>query len=291
MKEAFEVVGIRPYPKQVQQIKKEKQPIVSIVVFISIVLGCLFIPLFLHKDATNINLYTTNLSPNTSHLFGTDTLGRDIFSLIWIGGRISLTIGILSTIISTILAIIIGTTSACAPKYIDTLIMRSIDILLSIPSLLLILFLQAIIGTTNILTLSIIIGITSWTTISKVIRTEVIQLKQSEYVIASKCMGASFWYVLYKHLLPNFISSIMFMVIMNVRNAIVIESTLSFMGMGLPLEMISWGTMLSEAEKALLTNSWWIILIPGIFLITTLLCMTNIGSYMRKQSNRKESNL
>ena len=83
----------------------------------------------------------------------------------------------------------------------------------------------------------------------------------------------------------------MFMVIMNVRTAIISESTLSFMGIGLPLEIISWGSMLSLSEKALMTGSWWIILIPGLFLVTTLLCLTNIGNYLRKSANRKESNL
>ena len=104
-------------------------------------------------------------------------------------------------------------------------------------------------------------------------------------------MGGKFFHILQKHLTPNFIVSIMFMVVMNVRGAIGSESTLSFMGMGLPLEIISWGSMLSLSEKALLTRSWWIILIPGAFLVTLLMCLTNIGNYLRKAANRKESNL
>ena len=90
---------------------------------------------------------------------------------------------------------------------------------------------------------------------------------------------------------PNFLASIMFMVVMNVRGAICTESTLSFMGMGLPLEIISWGSMLSLAEKALMTKSWWIIMIPGAFLVTLLMCLTNVGNYLRRNANRKESNL
>ena len=86
-------------------------------------------------------------------------------------------------------------------------------------------------------------------------------------------------------------SSIMFMVVMNIRSAIVAESTLSFMGIGLPIEKISWGSMLSLADKAMMSKSWWMILIPGLFLVTTLMCITNIGNYLRKQSNQKESNL
>lgn len=104
-------------------------------------------------------------------------------------------------------------------------------------------------------------------------------------------MGAGFWHVLFKHLTPNLVSAIMFMVVMNIRGAIVAESTLSFMGIGLPLEVISWGSMLSQAERSLLSGCWWIILIPGVFLAVTLLCITNIGNDLRKSVNRGESNL
>lgn len=104
-------------------------------------------------------------------------------------------------------------------------------------------------------------------------------------------MGGSFWHILRVHLLPNFVSSIMFMVVMNIRSAIIAESTLSFLGIGLPMEIISWGSMLSLSEKALMTNSWWIILIPGIVLVITLLCITELGEALRKNVNQKEGNL
>ena len=136
-----------------------------------------------------------------------------------------------------------------------------------------------------------VIGLTGWAPIAKIVRTEVKQIRNSEYVIAARCMGGSFWYILRQHLTPNFASSIMFMVVMNIRSAIIAESTLSFMGIGLPLEQISWGSMLSNADKALMTQSWWIILIPGVFLVVTLMCMTNIGNDMRKRVNRRERNL
>lgn len=98
-------------------------------------------------------------------------------------------------------------------------------------------------------------------------------------------------YIIYQHLVPNFISSIMFMVVTNIGTAIGTESTLSFLGIGLPLEIISWGSMLSLSEQSLLTNQWWVILIPGIFLVTTLVCITNIGNYIRKLNNKKLSNI
>ena len=173
----------------------------------------------------------------------------------------------------------------------DMLLMRMTEILLSIPNLLLVIFLQAILGKANVLSLSLVIGVTSWTSIAKVVRTEVRQLRSNEYVVAARCMGGGFFYILRKHLAPNFLSSIMFMVVMNIRSAIVEESTLSFMGIGLPLEIISWGSMLSLSEKALLTDGWWIILIPGAFLVVTLLAITGLGDYLRKELNKKESYL
>lgn len=292
-KELFTMVGIRPEPaapkKKVNRLKGF--PWVSVILMTAIVLGCLFAEVLMTKDPSYLDLKNFNVAPNGEFLFGTDTLGRDIFSGIWYGGRISIAIGFLATFVSTLIAVVYGSVSGIAPAWMDTLMMRFTEIFLSVPGLLLVLFLQAILGQANVLTLSVVIGVTGWASIAKVIRTEVRQIRNSEYVVASRCMGGRFFHILRKHLAPNFVSSIMFMVVMNVRGAIASESTLSFMGMGLPLEIISWGSMLSLAEKALLTGSWWIILIPGAFLVTLLMCITNVGNYLRKAVNRKQSNL
>ena len=117
------------------------------------------------------------------------------------------------------------------------------------------------------------------------------QLRASEYILAARTMGGGFFHILWRHLTPNLLPSILFMVVMNIRGAIAAESTLSFMGIGLPLEVITWGSMLSLAENALLSGAWWIIVIPGAFLVGTLLCMTELGNYLQKTINRKESNL
>ena len=289
----FTIVGIREeVPKPVQRMSRTKDfPWVSVILLGIIIFCCMFAEVLMTKDPTYLDLKNFNVAPNGEFLFGTDTLGRDIFSGIWYGGRISITIGFLATVISTFIAVVYGSASGIAPTWLDTLMMRFTEIFLSVPGLLLVLFLQAILGAANVWTLAIVIGVTSWASIAKIIRTEVRQIRNSEYVVASKCMGGKFFHILRKHLAPNFIASIMFMVVMNVRGAIGSESTLSFMGMGLPLEVISWGSMLSLAEKALLSGSWWIILIPGAFLVTLLMCLTNIGNYLRKSANRKESNL
>ena len=291
---AFELTGIRSIQETVPEKKKkwyQGKPMVSVAILLLIVLGCVCAEWIMTKDPIYMDLLNYNKAPDREFLFGTDTMGRDIFSMIWYGGRISLIIGGLSTVISTLIAVIVGAFSGMAPAWLDEAIMRFTEIFLSVPSLLLIILLQAIMGKATMLSLSFVIGVTSWTSIAKVVRTEVRQIRNSEFVIASRCMGGGFFHILWKHLAPNFFSAIMFMVIMNVRTAMMSEATLSFMGIGLPVEIITWGSMLSLAEKALMTGSWWIILIPGLFLVVTVLCLTNIGNACRQQANRRESNL
>ena len=294
MNDRFQIVGARPLPEAVPTKNRHSlrgKPVASAMILSLIVLGCLFCELIMTKAPAYLDLAHCSTAPCREFLFGTDTMGRDIFSMIWYGGRISLAIGLLSTLISTVIAVLFGAVSGCAPAWLDALLMRLTEIFLSVPNLLLVIFLLAAAGKSNVITISAVIGMTSWTSIAKVVRTEVRQIRNSEYVIASRCMGGSFFYILWHHLAPNFFSSIMFMVVMNIRSAIVAESTLSFMGIGLPLEVISWGSMLSLSEKALMTKAWWIILIPGVFLIVTLLSFTSIGNYLRKQANRKQRNL
>lgn len=290
----FEFAGIKESVRAESVQKKkwyEGKPILSMLLLGLIIAGCLNCSLIMTKDPSYMDLQNYNVPPNREFLFGTDTMGRDIFSMIWYGGRISLFIGIVSTVISTVTAVIFGAFSGSAPVWADRFLMRLTEILLSVPGLLAVIFMQAVLGEANVYSISLVIGITSWMSIAKVVRTEVRKLRSSEYVIAARCMGGNFFYILRAHLAPNFVSSIMFMAAMNVRSAIVAESTLSFMGIGLPVEVISWGSMLSLAENALLANSWWMILIPGGFLIVTLLCITDIGNYLRKNMNRMESNL
>lgn len=289
----FKVVGrldTHDMPRPVSG-RKVRLPWVSIAVLAIIALGCLLANIIAPGDASYMDLTSPAKAPCAQYPFGTDMMGRSIFAMIWHGGRVSLLIGVLATALSTVIAVVYGTVSGAGPVWLDTLMMRVTEIFLSVPSLLIVIFLQAILGPANVVSISVVLGVTSWPTIAKVVRTEVRQLRQSEYVVASRCMGGGFMHVLIHHFAPNFLSSIMFMVVMNVRGAIASESTLSFMGLGLPLEIISWGSMLSNADRALLTGAWWIILIPGLFLVVTLVCMTNIGNALRGEVNRGERNL
>ena len=278
----FTRVGVRPIPPPRLKTRPwyEGRPVLSCAVLAVILLGCLFCEAFIPKDPAYMDLYHASTPPGGGFWLGTDAMGRDIFSMIWYGGRISLAIGFLSTLVSTLLAVLFGAASGLSPRWLDGMLMRLTEIFLSIPSLLLIVLLQAVWGKAGVISLSLVIGATSWTGVAKVVRTEVRQLRSCGYVVAARCMG-----------LPNFLSSILFMVVMNVRSAIAAESTLSFLGLGLPLEVISWGSMLSLSEKALLSGAWWVILPPGIVLVVTMVCLTDIGNYLRRAAGRRASNL
>ena len=270
---------------------KKRFPFVSFTVLTIVVVGCLAYSFVMTKAPAYMDLANGNTAPCRAFLFGTDAMGRDIFSMIWYGGSISLFIGFLATLISTVIAVLVGSISGYAPTWIDGAMMKLTDIVLSIPGLLLTVFLQAVLGGASVYSLAVVIGLTGWMSMAKVVRTEVLQLKNTDYVLAARCLGGGFFHILRRHLAPNFVSSILFMVVMSVRTAIVAESTLSFMGIGLPVEVVSWGSMLSLSENALLSRSWWTVLIPGTFLVVTLLCLTNLGNYMRKSINKRHSNL
>lgn len=290
----FELVGLQPrINTTVAPVKRRhgRLPVVSMILLGLILLGCLFAELFMNHDPLYLDLANLSSPPSSSFWFGTDPMGRDIFSMIWYGGRISLLIGLLSAALSTAIAVIYGSISASAPKAVDDGLMRFAELVMSIPSILTVIFLQAVIGQSNPFALATVIGVTSWMNMAKIVRTEVQRIRKSTYIEAARTMGAGFWYILFKHLLPGLIPAIMFMVVTNIGAAIGTEATLSFLGIGLPVETVSWGSMLSQADRALMTGNWWLIVIPGLFLVATLVCITDIGNYIRKENNRKCSNL
>lgn len=291
MNEGFRVVGRRPMPAPAPVKKAAPKGRAAMVFLLLLAVGCLIARFWTPKDPAYMDLVNANKAPCGEFLFGTDTMGRDIFSMIFYGGGISLTIGLVSTAISTVLAMVLGALSGFAPNWLDRLLMRLTEVFLSIPELLLVILLQAVLGKATPWSISLVLGLTGWTGIAKVVRTEVRRLRQSGYIVASRCMGGGFFRLLFGHLAPNFFSSILFMVVMNIRSAMVAESTLSFMGLGLPLETISWGSMLALSEQGLMRGAWWIILIPGAFLVLVLVCITAIGGWLRRRFDRRQSNL
>lgn len=262
-------------------------PMVSSIILVLMILACICAPLIANHDPKGFYIDAVSLKPGGEYRFGTDSLGRDIFSILFYGGRVSLVIGALGAAIMAAIGITYGSLSGTASTRIDEIMMRATEMFGSIPSILLIMIITALAPASNVFSMSFVIGITGWFGLARIVRTEVRQIRNTEYVLYARCTGDGFFGVLRKHLIPNFISAIMFVVISGVSMAITTESTLSFLGLGLPTDIPSWGSMLSLANKALITNTWWVVVIPGIFLIVTLVCITNIGNYFRAKNNKK----
>ena len=271
--------------------KLKGKPIPSLIVFAAIALGCVFAPLLANHDPNGFYLQNLNQPPNGEFFFGTDSLGRDIYSMIWYGGRVSIIVGLLGAAITAIIGTVYGSLSGTAGEKADSVLMRITEMSGSIPGILLILVITAVFNSNNVVTLSVVIGITAWFGLARIVRSEVRQIRNSDYVLYARSAGGRFLYIFKTHLVPNFVSAIMFAVVSSVGTAITMESTLSFLGLGLPVDVISWGSMLSLANKALVMNTWWVIIIPGVFLIKTLVCITNMANFYRKETNKTPSNL
>lgn len=277
-----------------QTLAKQKNrhfPFFSVAMLSILVLACLFSSAFVNHDPTQFYLSNLNTAPNKEFWFGTDSLGRDIFSVLWNGGRASIFIGLTSTIIAAVIGIVYGCISGCASAFLDTVMMRIAELFQSIPIILTLLLLLSLQEKQTPLSISIVIGITSWFALARIVRAEVRQIRNSEYILLSRHMGASFFWIMRKHLIPNIISAIMFIVISSVSTNMAMEATLSFLGLGLPPEELSLGSMLALSNRALLLNTWWVIIFPGLFLIILLFSITQIGHIFRQENCKGFSNL
>ena len=274
-----------------KQPRRRKFPRAALVLLLLIVAGCTFAAWLTPYEVSVMDGQAISLAPCRAHPLGTDSLGRDLLAMILYGGRLSLYIGLLSALLSSLLALVYGAISGLAPGALDALLMRFCELLMSLPSLILVLFLQAVWGKPTPTSIAVVLALTSGMTLAKMVRSEVRRIRESDYILSAKIMGADFTYLLQKHLLPNLISPAMFMVVSSFGQAIIAETTLSFLGLGLPVSQVSWGSLLSLSKNALLSNQWWMILLPGLVLVTTLVCITELGEYARARNNRLQSNL
>lgn len=276
-KEAAEVRLEPPYKKT------RKRVPVSAVLLIALLLLCLFADVLAPGDPAHMELAEASQPPGAAHLFGTDALGRDVFSMLLHGGRTSLFIGVCAAAVSAAVGSIYGSLAALCPAFLHDLLMRGAELLQSLPGILLAILLQAALGQPSAPSLALVIGLTSWMETAKLVRSEVLQLRSQEYVLAAKGMGAGFFYLLKTHLLPSFFSSIAFLVVSSIGSAIASEATLSFLGIGLPVEAVSWGSLLEASQRSLLSGDWWMIAIPGGALVLTLLCFLQLPGAKNKE--------
>lgn len=224
---------------------------------------------------TELNLHNVLQPPSSAHWLGTDSLGRDVLSRLIYGTRVSLSVGLVAVGLSTLLGILVGTTSAMGGRVMDSLLMRFTDIMLCFPTIFLILAVIAMLQP-SLFNVMVIIGLTSWMGVARLVRAEVLSLRSRAFVEAAKLAGTKPLAMAIKHLLPNALPPIMVSASLGLAGAILTESGLSFLGLGIQPPTPSWGAMLSEG-KGVLEAAWWLITFPGLAIIATVLAFTFLG--------------
>lgn len=216
--------------------------------------------------------------PSVSHWLGKDHMGRDVFSRLLVGGQTTLLVASMSTLVSAVVGILFGALSGFIGGRLDRFLMNLLEILIAIPSLLFILVFQAVFPT-GVWGLTLLIGLTSWYTTARIIRTEVLRMKEKEFVKVAHLMGTPWWVILTQHLLLNAIPSIFSVTLLNFSSAIFTEVSLSFLGIGIPMHMASWGNMLHFAQRDLLSGAWWVGLYPGLMIVITVLDVNYLANH------------
>lgn len=261
------------------RLKQSKQAIVGLVIIGLLILTAIFANVIAPYNPTKQDLINQFLPPSSEYLFGTDEFGRDIFSRIIFGSRISLQVGVIAVGIAMITGTLIGMLAGYYGRWFDMISQRVIDVMLAFPGLLLALAIIAVLGT-GIQNVMIAVGIGSVPTYARLVRAQVLSAKQLEYVEAARAMGARDYRLLLKHILPNVISSLIVLGSLGIASAILSAAALSFIGLGAQPPSPEWGAMLSQGRD-FLRDQWWITTFPGIFIALTVLGFNLVGDGLR----------
>lgn len=251
----------------------------GLVIILFIFVIALFAPLLTKEDPTKIDIKNILSPPSSSHWMGTDELGRDVYSRILYASRVSLNVGFMAVGISILIGVIVGAFSGYYGGKIDDVLMRLTDMMLSIPTFFLILATIAFLGP-NLFNIMIIIGITSWMGVARLVRGQFLSTKEMDYITAIRALGAEDWRIIFIHLLPNTLSPVYVSAILGVAGAILVESALSFLGLGIQPPTPSWGNILM-AGKDNIEIAWWLSFFPGMAILITVLGYNLLGEGLR----------
>ncbi|HEY9152962.1 MAG TPA: ABC transporter permease [Anaerolineales bacterium] len=292
-----EVTGVALTPGQLawRRFRKHRMALIGAIgvtlLLLFIIIGSIVVP---ESGANGIDLYHRLSGPTALHVFGTDSIGRDVFNRIIYGGQISLFIGLLAVTMEVTLGTVIGGFAAYFGGWVDAVLMRFTEAMLAIPSLFLLIVLAKFLGqsipTIMILGRSfsgsvgvviIVIGGTSWMYLARIVRANVLSLKELDYISAAKALGASNMRVFFSHLVPNTLGPIIVSATLGLANAILTESYVSFLGLGVQAPTATWGNMMDQAQSFLLQGVWWMWVFPSVFIVFTILCINLMGDGLR----------
>lgn len=244
-----------------------------------LVLLCVFGPLVSPYGQADQDLNLKAAGASSSHWLGTDPLGRDMLTRILYGGRVSLEVGLLATAVASIIGVIYGMVAGLAGGRTDAAMMRVVDILFAFPFVNFVILLMAIVGREFWL-IFVAIGAVEWLTMARVVRGQVLALKNLEFIIAARASGAGFWHIVWKHLLPNVLGPVIIYASLTVPGVMLLEAALSFLGLGIQPPDASWGVLIQEGANSMETYPW-LLLYPGLFFSATLLALNTLGDGLR----------
>lgn len=292
-KEKFKIIGcenanadeiLRPnityFQDAWRRLKQNKVAIASLIILVIIILMTIFGPYMVPFLQETIDQNAINVNPNFVHLFGTDQLGRDLFARSWYGGRVSIIIGIVGTLIEVTIGVIYGGISGYFGGFVDDIMMRIVEILISIPYLIIVILISLILGNGGIFSLIIAMTITGWCGMARLIRGQILQIREQEYVLAAQALGADTSRIIAKHLIPNTIGVMIVAITLDVPSFIFGEAFLSFIGLGVQSPNTSWGALAAGAQQNLMFYPYQLF-IPSLLISLTMLSFNLLGDGLR----------
>jgi oligopeptide transport system permease protein len=251
--------------------------VIMMIMVVLVIVGPLLSPFAI--DQTDWYQLSAKPSLTSGHIFGTDDLGRDLFVRVMHGGRISLMVGLVATLVSVFIGVSYGATSGYLGGKTDAIMMRVVDVLYAMPFLFFVILLMVFFGR-SILLIFVAIGAVNWLDIARIVRGQTLNLKGKEFVEAARAGGTSTIKIVFKHIVPNLLGLVVVYVALTVPQVILVESFLSFLGLGVQEPMTSWGALVNQGAKQMETSPWMLVF-PGAFLATTLFCFNFIGDGLR----------
>jgi len=284
-REAISRPSISYFKDAMRRLFHNPTAVICMVLLAIIILGAIFVPVFSPygmEEQDVVNNYAGFMSRDGDgglHIFGTDELGRDLFVRVWSGARVSLTIAFTAVFVNFIIGCIYGCISGFYGGMLDNVMQRVLEIIIGIPYLIIVILMMVIMEP-GMLTMVLAYTTVGWTGMARLVRGQVIQLKEQEYVLAARVMGASPWRINFRHLLPNILSVVIVNITLAIPSAIFTESFLSLIGLGVPIPQASWGTLASDGIRAFQQHPH-VIIVPAIFISVTMLSFNLLGDALR----------
>jgi len=261
------------------RVSRNPGALAGFVVLILIILSAVLAPAIAPYDPIEQNTQAIRQGPSSDHLFGTDTFGRDVFSRVIYGGRHSLPVGLVAVGIAGIVGVITGLSAGYYGRWVDTVTMRFVDMMLAFPGILLAMAIVAILGS-SLFNLMLAVGISSIPEYTRVVRSSVLSAREMEYVTAARVSGATNRSIMLGHILPNVLPPIIVLATLGIAGAIILGSTLSFLGLGIQPPTPEWGNMMSDG-RTMMRHYWWVSFFPGLAIMLTVLSINLLGDGLR----------